>query len=171
MRAQRILNAAPLTAESFAAFGDVIDAAGAKNFYPINQGFTTRFHDLAMIDVNDGGGETCVSIFRSKPIPAPVVIRLMERHPLGSQAFIPLESRPYLVVVANPGKFDVANVRAFRARRDQGVNYAKGVWHHFLLALELPSDFLVVDRKGPGDNLDEVTLSGADQILISEAVV
>jgi ureidoglycolate lyase len=160
------LQAAPLTPEAFAAFGDVIDAAGAANSYPINQGFTTRFHDLANIDVRDEAGETCVSIFRSKPL-SPVVIRLMERHPLGSQAFIPLERRPYLVVVANPGEFNIANVRAFRARGDQGVNYAKGVWHHFLLALESPSDFLVIDRKGPGENLDEVTFAEADQIVIS----
>jgi ureidoglycolate lyase len=164
----RTLQAAPLTPETFAPFGDVIDAASARNSYPINQGFTTRFHDLAHIDVADSGGDICVSIFRSNPMPAPVVIRLMERHPLGSQAFIPLERRPYLVVVAPPGDFNAAKVRAFIARPDQGVNYAKGVWHHFLLALDAPSDFLIIDRKGPGDNLDEVMLPTSDQIVVRQ---
>ncbi|MEX0644775.1 MAG: ureidoglycolate lyase [Parvularculaceae bacterium] len=162
----RTLQALLLTPQSFASFGDIIDAASAKKSYPINQGYSTRFHDLANIDVSDGGGEICVSIFRSKPIPPPVAIRLMERHPLGSQAFIPLERRPYLVVVAPAGDFKIANVRVFLARPDQGVNYAKGVWHHFLLGLEAPSDFLVIDRKGPGDNLDEVTLSVAEQFAV-----
>ncbi len=153
----RTLRAEPLTAAAFAPFGDVIDVDNAKRVLPINQGYTLRFHDLAAIDVGDGGGEVCVSIFRSKPM-APVVVRQMERHPQGSQAFIPLQQHPYLVVVAPPGPFDTAAIRAFRARGDQGVNYAKGVWHHFLLALDAPSDFLVIDRKGPGDNLDEATL-------------
>lgn len=162
----RILTAKPMTAESFAPFGDIIDVDSAKRALAINQGFTTRFHDLARIDVNDGDGDVCVSIFRSTPMDAPVVIRQMERHPMGSQAFIPLERRPYLVVVAPPGPFAAANVRAFLAGPDQGVNYAKGVWHHFLLALGVQSDFLVIDRKGPGDNLDEVTFPEREQFVV-----
>ncbi|MEX0644296.1 MAG: ureidoglycolate lyase [Parvularculaceae bacterium] len=93
-------------------------------------------------------------------------MRLMERHPLGSQAFIPLERRPYLVVVGPPGPFEATNVRAFIARAEQGVNYAKGVWHHFLLALGTRSDFLVIDRKGGGDNLDKVAFSPSDQFVV-----
>lgn len=162
----RLIEAAPLTCEGFAPFGDVIDVDNAKRRLPINQGYTTRFHDLARIDVCDGGGEVCVSIFRSTPMKAPVVIRRMERHPMGSQAFIPLERRAFLVVVATPGPFDAANLRAFLARPDQGVNYAKGVWHHFLLALEAQSDFLVIDRKGPGDNLDEISFPERDQFTV-----
>lgn len=149
----------PLTVEKFAPFGDVIDAEAATRRLPINQGFTTRFDDLAVVDVEDENGRVCVSIFRSTPMAAPITIRLMERHPLGSQAFIPLERRPYLIIVAPPGPFDGAKVRAFLAQGSQGVNYAKGVWHHFLLALEAESDFLVIDRAGSGDNLDEITFS------------
>lgn len=157
----RSIEPEPLTAEAFATFGDVIDVPSAKQEIEINQGFTTRYHDLANIDVRQDSGKTCVSIFRSTPMD-PVVIRLMERHPLGSQAFIPLQRRPYLVVVAPPGDFEAGAIRVFRAEGDQGVNYAKGVWHHFLLALGSQSDFLVIDRAGPGDNLDEVVL-GEDQ--------
>jgi ureidoglycolate lyase len=79
---------------------------------------------------------------------------------------MPLSGRPFLVAVAPPGRFDPAAVQVFRAASHQGVNYAKGVWHHFLLPLEAESDFLVIDRAGPGDNLDEVELAPADQILV-----
>lgn len=161
----RVVKPERLTKKAFAPFGDVIDAGGAREKIEINQGFTTRYHDLAKIDVSDGGGETCVSIFRSTPMD-PVVIRLMERHPLGSQAFIPLERRPYLVVVAPPGEFNADAIRIFRAKGDQGVNYAKGVWHHFLLALDAQSDFLVIDRAGPGDNLDEFVFDEDQQFKI-----
>jgi ureidoglycolate lyase len=155
----RVLVPEALTAEKFTLFGDVIDAASAARRLPINQGYTTRFDDLAAIDVGEAGGRICVSIFRSAPMARPVAIRQMERHPLGSQAFIPLDRRPYLVVVAPPGPFDAAQVRAFVAGGEQGVNYAKAVWHHFLLALDVESDFLVIDRTGPGDNLDEIVFA------------
>ena len=107
-----------------------------------------------------------MSLFRSTPLPAPVTLRVMERHPLGSQAFYPLEGRRYLVVVAPPGEFKPSAIVAFLAQGRQGVNYAPGVWHHFLLALEAPSDFLVIDRAGGGDNCDEVTLAPEEQLVV-----
>ena len=156
----------PLTADAFAPFGDVIEAAGAAEVLPINYGWTTRFNDLAGVNTRDEGGRTIVSIFRSKPL-EPLVLKVFERHPLGSQAFVPTQGRPYLVAVAPRGAFDAAKVRVFRAAAAQGVNYAKGVWHHFLLALEAESDFLVIDREGPGDNLDEIELAPADWIAVT----
>lgn len=119
-----------------------------------------------MADVAVGEGHAILSIFRSKPL-TPLVLKIFERHPLGSQAFVPMQGRPYLVAVAPPGEFDVAAVRVFRAGAGQGVNYAKGTWHHFLLALDAESDFLVVDREGPGENLDEIALAEADWIAVS----
>ncbi|MCR5879467.1 ureidoglycolate lyase [Phenylobacterium sp. J367] len=159
----RALVPEPLTADAFAPFGDVIEASDRAEVMPINYGWTTRFNDLADVEVGDG--RAIVSLFRSKPLD-PVLLKIFERHPLGSQAFVPLNGRPYLVAVAPRGDFDPAAVRIFRARGDQGVNYARGVWHHFLLALEAESDFLVVDRQGPGDNLDEVELAEADWISV-----
>jgi len=147
-----------LTGEAFAPYGEVIDVAAAREAIPINYGATTRFHDLATVDVAEGGGATCVSIFRSAPLPRPIEIKLMERHPLGSQAFVPLSGRPYLVVVAPPGELDPDRIEAFLAQPHQGVNYAKGTWHHYSLALDGESDFVVIDRQGPGNNLDEVEL-------------
>lgn len=154
----------PLTADAFAPFGDVIEATDAAEVMPINYGWTTRYNALA--DVAVGDGRAIISIFRSKPL-TPPVLKIFERHPLGSQAFMPLNGRPFLVAVAPSGDFDAAAVRVFRAAATQGVNYAKGTWHHFLLALEAESDFLVVDRDGGmGENLDEIELSEADWIAV-----
>jgi ureidoglycolate lyase len=146
----------PLTAAAFAPFGDVIEARGAPR--GINYGVTQRFHDLAKIDCAAEGGRTIVNIFRSLPPAFPFAVKVMERHPLSSQAFMPLSGWPFLVVVAPKGAFDPAAVRAFRAGPGQGVNFAVGTWHHFNLALEAQSDFLVIDREGPEANCDEVIL-------------
>jgi ureidoglycolate lyase len=149
----------PLTREAFAAFGDVIEASDAVEHYTINKGNTERYHDLADIDVGEDG-RAIVSIFRGQARQLPFVVSMMERHPKASQAFIPMSGRPYLVVVADRTSTPLArDLRLFLARADQGVNYAAGVWHHPLLALQATSDFLVVDRRGPGHNCDEITLA------------
>lgn len=150
----RSLTPAPLTRDAFRPFGDVIETAGAPAI-TINQGFAQRFNDLAQVDVAPGGGETNVSLFLGQPRPLPIAIRLMERHPLGSQLFLPMQDRPWLVLVAGD-VHDFASYRAFRATGRQGVNYARNVWHHPLLVFDADSHFVVVDRKGPGNNLEEV---------------
>lgn len=147
-----------LTREAFAPFGDVIEAGDGARHFPINGGNTERYHDLATIDPGPGG-RVIVSIFRGLPRSLPFRVEMMERHPLASQAFFPLSGRPYLVVVAPAGEIPLAaDIRVFLARGDQGVNYAPGVWHHPLLALGASSDFVVIDRSGPGENCDEVEL-------------
>jgi ureidoglycolate lyase len=147
----------PLTRAAFEPFGDVIELEGAKQI-PINLGTTIRFHDLARIDVEDEDGRAIVNLFRGQPRLLPFEVKMMERHPLGSQAFLPLNDKPYLVVVAPAGELDRSAVRAFVTHGWQGVNYAKGVWHHPLLALDEVSDFIVVDRSGGGVNLNEQDL-------------
>jgi ureidoglycolate lyase len=154
----------PLTAEAFASFGSVIEASDEAVRLEINQGHAIRYDALAEVDVSDGGGAAVISLFRARPL-SELVLRAFERHPLGSQTFMPLSGKPYLVAVAPAGAFDPAAVRLFRAEPHQGVHYRKGVWHHFLLVLE-ESDFLVVDRAGAGDNCDEVELAPADQIRV-----
>lgn len=141
-----------LTKAGFAPFGDVIEMEGAQHF-PINQGFAERFNDLARVDAE----AVNVSIVVAKPRPKPIAITLMERHPLGSQIFYPLQDRPWLVVVCGNPK-DRASFRAFSATGRQGINYARSTWHHPLLVLDADSRFLVVDRKGPGANLEEVSI-------------
>lgn len=149
----------PLTREAFAPFGDVIEASDAVEHFTINAGNTERYHDLANIEAGPDG-RVIVSIFRGQQRALPFTVEMMERHPKASQAFIPMSGHPYLVVVAPAGEAPtVDTLRTFLARGDQGVNYATGVWHHPLLALDGTSDFLVVDRSGPGDNCDEVQLA------------
>src|SRR5262245_40901376 len=112
----------PLTRSGFAPFGDVIDIAGAHH-YPINQGYAERYNDLARIDTQAGDGETIISLFRGKPRPRPIEIGFVERHPLGSQAFYPLQERDWLIVVAEPdARPSIGTLRAFRATGRQGVN-------------------------------------------------
>lgn len=156
------LSIQPLTREAFAPFGEVIMLEGAKH-YPINAGTTERFHALAGVDAAERGGQPIISLFRGQPRLLPLPIAVMERHPLGSQAFIPVTQSAddeYLVVVAPAGKFDAGRMQAFLARGFQGVSYARGVWHHPLIALHKVSDFLIVDRVGPGNNCDEIALDG-----------
>jgi ureidoglycolate lyase len=160
----RELTPEPLTAEAFAPFGSVIEASEVAVKLAINQGHAIRYDRLAEIDVADEGGTGTISLFRARPL-GELVLRVFERHPLGSQSFVPLSEQPYLVAVAPAGDFDPAQVRLFRAEAHQGVHYYKGVWHHFLLVLE-ESDFLVVDRAGPGDNCDEIALGSGDEVRV-----
>lgn len=147
-----------LTREAFAPFGEVIEASDAVRHFTINAGNTERYHDLARIEAGPEG-RVIVSIFRGQPRTLPFCVEMMERHPLASQAFIPMSGRPYLVVVAPPGEPPtVRDLRVFLAGGGQGVNYGPGVWHHPLLALDAVCDFLVVDRSGSTPNCDEVRL-------------
>jgi ureidoglycolate lyase len=147
-----------LTREAFAPFGGVIELDHAQHF-AINDGTAERYHDLANVDVCEHGGRPLISVFRGQPRRLPFEVKMLERHPLGSQAFIPIDKRPYVVVVAQERELHPEKLRTFITRGWQGVNYAKGIWHHPLIALEEVTDFLVVDRGGKGDNLEEWTLS------------
>lgn len=156
----------PLTAETFSPFGDVIEISGRQGV-AINDGFATRYHDLANIDVLEKNGRPLVNVFTGRPRPLPIEITMMERHPLSSQAFIPLHSNPFLVVVAPVGPLvDASNMKAFCTKGSQGVNYAKGVWHFPLLALEKEQDFLVIDRGGDHDNCETVQFSRSESAIL-----
>lgn len=151
----RALTPEPLTKAAFAPFGDVVETDGAASI-EINQGFARRFDALAAIDTAAGGAPVNISLFDARPRPQPIAIELMERHPLGSQLFMPLQDRPWLVVVCADPR-DHASYRAFTATGRQGVNYARNVWHHPLLVVGEGERFMVVDRAG-ADNLEEVRL-------------
>lgn len=147
-----------LTREAFAPFGDVIETRGASKC-PINEGTSQRFHDLATVDVLAEGGRPLVNIFRSQPRALPMRIESVERHPLSSQAFMPLDAQRFLVVVAAPGEtVRGQDLRAFITNGAQGVNIHRGVWHHALIGLDRESDFLVIDRGGAGENCDVLRL-------------
>jgi ureidoglycolate lyase len=163
--ARRQVAVEALTAEAFAPFGDVIEASERAHHRSINAGFAERYDELARIDTGSDGGHPVVSIFRARPRALPLRLTLMERHPLGSQAFVPLAPLRFLVVVAAAGPAPgVDDVRAFLAGAGQGVNLARGTWHHPLLALDAGGDFLVIDRGGPGaaDDCDEHPIEALD---------
>jgi ureidoglycolate lyase len=143
----------PLTQEAFAPFGTVLQRAGAES-YMINDGTTRRFNALASVDPGPDG-TVIASIFHGARRPSLIAVRMLERHPLGDQLFFPLGGGDWLVVVAAGERPTPRDFRCFRARPEQGVRYARGVWHHPLLVLDPIQDFLVLDRYGPGTNLEE----------------
>lgn len=161
------INPQILTKSAFAPYGDVIEIDGATH-WTINDGFAERFHDLATIDVAAEDGHPLINIFRAKPYQLPLPIRLMERHPLGSQAFFPLGNANFIVIVAPPDDLpQPKSLVAFVTGRGQGVSYARGVWHHPLIVIGETCEFLVIDRGGPGENCDEVALSEGEAVLIA----
>jgi len=144
----------PLTRATFAPFGQVIELDGAQH-YPINRGMVERYHDLARIELGGPDPRPLLSLMRGRPYALPLSLDMVERHPLGSQAFYPLSPRPFLVIVALDHHGTPQTPRAFRTAPGQGVNLAMNTWHGVLTPLEAESDFLVVDRGGIGNNLEE----------------
>ena len=153
--------AEPLTPEAFAPFGDVLDATGAPDRI-INRGLCGRFHDRARLDFE--GGRAGISIFQAEPRALPYLCDLLERHPEGSQAFVPMTADPFLVIVAPDAGGRPGAPRAFLTDGAQAINLHRGTWHGVLTPLAAPGLFAVIDRIGPGANLEEVTL--APPILI-----
>lgn len=146
------LKATALTAEAFAAYGDVISPSG-KPDKMINQGMCGRYHDLARMDFSDG--RAGISFFDAKERQLPLVVDMVERHPKGSQAFIPFSHTRYLIIVADDNADVPTNVRAFVADHGQSINLHRGVWHGVLTPIGASGQFVVVDRIGGGANLEE----------------
>ena len=144
----------PLTSAAFAPFGQVIETSGAQH-YPINNGMTERYHDLARVELGGVHPRPLISIFHGQPYSLPLTLKLVERHPLGSQAFYPLSANPWLVMVAEDDAGTPTRLRAFAPAPGQGVNIAMNTWHGVLTPLEAATDFLVIDRGGEGNNLEE----------------
>ncbi len=142
----------PLTQTAFAAFGDVLEAAGEPDKI-INQGLCGRHHDIATLEF--GTGAAGISIFDAQARDLPYSLDMMERHPDGSQAFVPMHQNPYLVVVATDTGGAPDRPVAFLAHPGQGVNYHRNTWHGVLAPLHAPGLFAVVDRIGAGKNLEE----------------
>ncbi|GAB1379533.1 ureidoglycolate lyase [Pararhodobacter aggregans] len=143
----------PLTADAFAPFGDVLDAGGAPDKI-INQGLCGRFHDRARLDFGPDG-RAGISIFNAEPRALPYLLALVERHPEGSQAFLPLHQHPFLVIVAPDEGGRPGRPLAFLTDGAQGINLHRGSWHGVLTPLAAPGLFAVVDRIGTTPNLQE----------------
>jgi ureidoglycolate lyase len=148
----REITALPLSAAAFAPFGDVIAADGPPDRL-VNAGRAGRWHDRARIDVSDG--RAGLSVFDALPVRLPYSFDLVERHPLGSQAFVPMTLHPFLVIVAPDEGGKPGAPRAFLTAPGQGINLLRGVWHGVLAPLSAPGLFAVIDRIGDGANLQE----------------
>ena len=142
----------PLDPQAFAAFGDVLDCTGPPDKL-INQGLCERFHDRANLDFSDG--RAGISLFQAQHRELPLTLDMVERHPEGSQAFLPMSMDPFLVIVAPDEDGQPGAPMAFRTAPGQGINYARSTWHGVLTPLAGPGLFAVVDRIGAGDNLEE----------------
>lgn len=145
------LHPRPLSAAAFAPFGDVLEARGQPDRL-INDGLCGRFHDRARIDC---AGPVGVSVFDARPRALPYRFDLVERHPLGSQAFVPMGGQPFLVIVAPDEEGRPGTPLAFVSEPGQGVNYLRNTWHGVLAPLHAPGLFAVIDHVGAGPNLEE----------------
>ncbi|SLN55739.1 Ureidoglycolate lyase [Roseovarius albus] len=146
------IKAHPLTAEALAPYGDVMEATGAPDKL-INQGKCGRFHDRANLDFSDG--KAGISIFQGEKETLPLPLKMVERHPEGSQAFVPMSAGPFLVVVARDEDGTPVNPIAFLTKPGQAINFHRGTWHGVLAPLSEPGLFAVIDRIGDGANLEE----------------
>ncbi len=161
---EKIIKPVPITKENFSKFGEVITTENIKPL-EINNGYAKRFDEIAKIDTSSQEGETTISIFSALKRSFPMKIDMMEKHPLGSQAFIPMKETIFLTFVAPQAeKPNIEKIESFIVPKGKGVNYKAGVWHFPLISTE-DMDFLVVDRKGPGDNLVIENLEKEDLIL------
>ena len=148
----KIIKPVSITKDNFSQFGDVISTKDIKPI-EINNGYAKRYDGIANLNTSKDNGETTISIFSALKRNFPMKIDMMEKHPLGSQAFIPMKETTFLAFVApNGDKPDLNKIEAFIIPPGIGVNYKPGTWHFPLISTE-DMNFLVVDRKGPGDNL------------------
>jgi ureidoglycolate lyase len=153
--AKRQISIQPMDAASFASFGDVLTLK-SKPDKMINQDMCGRHHDLAKLDFTDG--QAGISLFDAVPRQLPYTLDMMERHPLGSQAFIPLHEHSFLVIVASDMGGKPGEPLAFLTAPRTGINIYKNTWHGVLTPLQAPGMFAVIDRIGNGKNLEEYWL-------------
>lgn len=151
----------PLTQQDFAPFGDVIEMSGHTPA-DMNQGMALRYHALAEVEAAGEDARAVISLVHSTKYPLPHKVNLLERHPLGSQSFIPLDKTPFIVVVCgcdDDDGYDLAQIQAFKTNGEQGINYHRNVWHGPLCTPFAEMDLICVDRDGEGDNCEERVLS------------
>ena len=147
-----IIKPKKITRKNFQKFGDLISIKKKKSIN-INDGYAKRFDNLCRINTSSKKGKTIMSIFSAKKRKFPMNIKMMEKHPLGSQAFVPMNETTFLVFVAPKGKRpNTKKIESFIVPKQTGINYKPGIWHFPLIATE-DMNFLVVDRKGAGENL------------------
>lgn len=155
-----------LTPAAFAAFGDVVEFEG-RDCYPINDGMADRYHALAEVELADERSRAIISLVASRRFDMPRRVDHLEYHPFGSQAFLPLDPNPFIVVVCPAAEQPyLQRLQAFVTNGKQGINYHRGTWHHVLLTPYAAMRFVCVDRAGPGNNCIDYHIDAADQPLL-----
>ncbi len=155
-----------LTAEAFAPYGDVIETEGRDSF-PINEGRADRYDALSLVDCDGQDQSPQLSLVEARQYDLPQTVTFLERHPFGSQAFVPISNTRFMVVVAAPGEdIDDSTLKAFVSNGHQGINYHRNTWHHVILTPFDAVSFIVVDRTDPGSNCVEHWYAEADQPVI-----
>jgi ureidoglycolate lyase len=161
-----VLPVQALTRAAFAPFGDVVEFEGS-DFFPINNGMADRYHALAGVELGGEQARAVISLVASRRFDMPRKVDHLEYHPLGSQAFLPLDASPFIVVVCPAAAApDLGRLQAFVTNGRQGINYRLGTWHHVLLTPYAPMRFVCVDRAGPGDNCIDHHIPEAEQPLL-----
>ena len=149
---EKIIKPVKITRSNFSSYGDLISTDDI-NPMNINEGYAKRFDNLANLDTSKDSGKTIVSIFSALKRTFPMIIHMMEKHPLGTQAFIPMKETTFLAFVAPSGESpEIDKIQSFVIPPKRGINYKPGIWHFPLISTE-NINFLVIDRKGSGDNL------------------
>ena len=149
---EKVMKPIKITRDNFAKYGDLISSNDIKSM-DINAGYAKRFDNLANIDTSKDDGKTIISIFSASKRSFPMKIDMMEKHPLGSQTFMPMKETTFICFVAPEGRFpEVNKIESFIIPPKSGINYKPGIWHFPLISTE-DTDFLVIDRKGSGENL------------------
>jgi ureidoglycolate lyase len=156
----------PLTSAGFAPFGDVVEFEGHDSF-PINKGMADRYHALADVELAGEQARAIISLVESRKFDLPRRVDHLEYHPLGSQAFLPLDASPFIVVVCSAAdQPQLDKLQAFVTNGRQGINYRLGTWHHVLLTPYAAMRFICVDRTGPGDNCIDFFIPDSAQRII-----
>ena len=156
----------PLSKEAFAPFGDVVEFEG-NDCFQINNGMADRYHALANVELEDTNSRAVISLVASKRFDMPRQLDHLEHHPLGSQAFLPLDANPFIVVVAPAAETpDLSLLHGFVTNGRQGINYHLGTWHHVLLTPSRETRFICVDRAGPGNNCIDYHIDEARQLRL-----
>jgi ureidoglycolate lyase len=157
------LSIQPLSGAGFSPFGDVVEFEGHDSF-PINKGMADRYHALAAVELAGEQARAIISLVDSGKFDLPRPVDHLEYHPLGSQAFLPLDSSPFIVVVCPAGNLpELDKLQAFVTNGRQGINYRLGTWHHVLLTPYAAMRFICVDRAGPGDNCIDFFIPESEQ--------
>ena len=149
---EKVIKPVKINRSNFSVYGDLISTSDI-NPIDINAGYAKRFDNLANLNTSKDNGKAIVSIFSALKRTFPMKIDMMEKHPLCSQAFIPMKETSFLCFVAPPGKFpEINKIQSFIIPPKTGINYRPGIWHFPLISTE-DTDFLVIDRKGNSENL------------------